>query len=204
MTLELIAATGNPHKIEEFRQLLEDLEGSTVSVPGNIGKLPSVEETAPDFRGNALLKAEAARNSAGKAGVLSDDSGLAVEALNGEPGVYSSRYAGRTATDEENMEKLLKKLEGVEKSQRRAAFVCMLCLLLPGRDIPHFFEGRVEGTIAETPRGNLGFGYDPVFIPEGHERTFAELGPVVKNRLSHRARALAQLKDFLRLQAGEP
>lgn len=195
--MELVLASGNRHKIGELHDLLRPLGGWEVFGPERIGGMPPVEESAPDFFGNARLKAEALRASAGARAVLSDDSGLCVEALGGAPGVYSSRFAGPGADDKQNIAKLLQSLSAATGQGRRAHFCCVLCLWLPDEDAPCFFEGSVHGTIAADPRGSMGFGYDPVFVPDGYDQTFGELGAVVKKRISHRARALEKLKDGL-------
>ena len=190
---QLILATGNPHKVEEFAELLDGLplEVHSASVCGG---MPDVEETGTTFAENAQLKAEALPNAAPPdAFVLADDSGLEVDALNGAPGVYSARYAGPSASDEANVGKLLQALFGLPPAKRGARFRCVLCRIGPGDQID-FFEGHCEGRIATAPKGEQGFGYDPVFIPEGHEASFAELGEAVKHRLSHRARAVQALR----------
>lgn len=189
---QLIIATGNAHKAMEFAQLLKgsnfEVEAATVC-----GGMPEVEETGISFAANARLKAEALRAAAPpKAWVLADDSGLEVDALGGAPGIFSARYAGPAATDAENIGKLLAALSDRAGEPRSARFRCALCLVDPEGQV-HFFEGTCEGHISEKPMGDSGFGYDPVFIPSGYDRSFAELGEVIKGKISHRACALDAL-----------
>lgn len=191
---KLIIATGNAHKAEEFDALLT---GSRFEVQSAAvcGGMPEVEESGTTFAANAQLKAEALRQLAPvEAWVLADDSGLEVDALGGEPGVYSARYAGARATDAANVAKLLAALAGLPEPKRTAAFRCALCLIGPeGRQ--HRFDGSCEGRISDAPSGSSGFGYDPVFVPTGYEHSFAELGAAIKAELSHRARAVRALVD---------
>ena len=183
--MKLLVATRNRHKLEEIRAILSvpglELVGAD-EVPG----LPEVEEDAPTFEGNAIKKARTLAK-AGGCWTLADDSGLCVDALGGAPGVISARYAGPEASTPANNAKLLRALAGV--TDRRARFRCVLALCSPeGR--AWTVEGRCEGRILEAPRGANGFGYDPLFVPEGREQTFAELPAGVKNGMSHRGRAL--------------
>lgn len=189
----LIIATGNAHKTEEFARLLDgsDFEVQSAAVCGG---MPDVEENGLTFATNAQLKAEALRGAApGDAWVLADDSGLEVDALGGEPGIYSARYAGPDATDRANVEKLLRALSEVPHPARTARFRCALCVVDPqGRT--HHFEGACEGRINDASTGESGFGYDPVFVPAGYKESFAELGEGIKGQLSHRAGAVAALR----------
>ncbi len=198
--MNLFIATSNEHKAREFARLLANrgLTGWTVRAAAEAGGMPQVEETAEDFEGNAWLKARAMKERVGSRGwVLADDSGLEVDALGGAPGVWSARYAGDSATDAENNARLLRELTGRSTEDRRARFRCVLALLAPdGRE--ESFTGVCEGHIAAEPFGNGGFGYDPLFIPEGYHSPFAELGETVKNRISHRARAWELLGERLR------
>ncbi len=192
-------ATSNDHKITEFRRLLADrgLTGISVRGAAELGGMPPVAETASGFAGNARLKARALRERAGRRGwVLADDSGLEVDALAGAPGVRSARYAGENASDPENNARLLRELEGVSPECRTARFRCCLVLISP--DAEEFvFEGSCEGRIAEEASGTAGFGYDPLFVPEGRNATFAALRREEKDRLSHRARAWEKLAAWL-------
>lgn len=195
--MKLFLATANAHKVEEFSRLFAeagvDLE---VHSAGAAGGMPPVEETERTFWGNARLKAEALRERVSPEGwVLADDSGLEVMALGGEPGVLSARYAGADATDAGNRRKLLRRLEGMGAEERAARFVCVLVLLGPG-GVEKVFEGECRGRIATGDRGAGGFGYDPVFVPDGLKQTFAEVDPAVKDRLSHRGAALRQLVNW--------
>ena len=193
---QVIVATGNPHKVEEFERLLAGSDCSLGSAQ-ICGGMPPVVEDGASFAENAAIKARALRAIApSDAWILSDDSGLEVDALRGAPGIYSARYAGENATDAENVAKLLHALRGIGAAQRTGRFRCVLCLIDPaGKE--HSFAGACEGHIAEAPRGASGFGYDPVFIPDGYTASFAELGETVKAQHSHRARAVQTLRKFL-------
>ena len=188
--MRLVLATHNPAKVREISEMLPRFEVS--------GEDSAAEETAATFAGNALIKARAVAARHAGSWVLADDSGLVVNALGGAPGVRSARYAGRDGDTPANNALLLKNLEGV--ADRSAAFVCAMALIAPD-GAEHVVEGRCEGRILTAPRGKGGFGYDPLFVPEGGELTFAELPAEDKNRISHRARALAQAREFL--MAGE-
>jgi XTP/dITP diphosphohydrolase len=194
----LIVATGNAHKAAEFAELFADtdllVESATVC-----GGMPPVVEDGATFAANAELKARALRAIAPEdAWILADDSGLEVDALGGAPGIRSARYAGEGASDGDNVAKLLGALEGLDASRRTARFRCVLRLLRGGEAEAKFFDGACEGTIGLEPTGDAGFGYDPVFIPEGYDRSFAELGESIKHRLSHRGRAARELVRWLR------
>jgi XTP/dITP diphosphohydrolase len=192
MTEEIVLATGNKGKIREFTGLLEGVFGRIISL-NDLESPPDVVEDGRTFRENALKKARAIAAYTGLP-VLADDSGLEVEALGGRPGVYSARYAGEGATDRDNIRKLLSELSGVEN--RSARFVCVLALVTPdGREITA--EGTCEGVILTEPRGEGGFGYDPVFFLPELGKTMAELPPEIKNTLSHRARAAESLIKLL-------
>lgn len=192
----LLLATRNPHKTREFAEIL----GKDYAVHDLSGHnhLPAVEETGSTFAENAILKAVATSQQFPGA-VVADDSGLEVDALNGAPGVYSARYAGAGATDQQNVAKLLAELAKHSGSAPYLArFRCVLALAKEGR-LLRTFEGVVEGTIVDAPRGSTGFGYDPVFQPIGFTQTFAELPLAEKNRISHRGRAIQSLKIALPL-----
>jgi XTP/dITP diphosphohydrolase len=193
----LVLATGNSGKLREFRELLHGFAAEIVA-QADLGVEPA-EETACSFAGNALLKARHAARRTGSA-ALADDSGLEVDALGGAPGVKSARYAGPGADADANTAKLLAALAPLH-GPRRARYRCVLALVRDADDDePLLAEGSWEGSIAAAPRGSGGFGYDPVFIADGGEVTAAELAPELKNRMSHRARALAAL--VARLGAG--
>jgi len=190
MKERLIVATRNAHKVEEIRAILsacEVLDLSSVSDP------PEVAETGTTFLENATLKAVAI-SCLTDALVLSDDSGLEVDSLGGEPGVYSSRYAGEDGNDCLNNEKLLRELSG--QNERTARFRCVMVLARSGEVLSHF-SGAVEGRILQNARGEGGFGYDPLFAPEGYEMSFAELGEEIKNGMSHRSCALEGVAEWL-------
>ena len=194
---KLVFASNNAHKLEEIRAIL----GTQYEVKSlkDIGCEVDIPETGSTFRENALQKATYVREHFGF-DCFADDSGLQVEALGGEPGVYSARYAVKNGVqvegnkDDANMNVLLEKLANEEN--RKACFRTSIALIFEGET--HFFDGTVEGRIIREKRGNGGFGYDPIFIPDGYDKTFAELGNEVKNGISHRARAVAKLADFLR------
>ena len=192
---ELIVATGNAGKIDEIRAICKDIPVSILSLKDIWADIPDIPETGSTFEENASIKAEWVF-SRKKTWTLADDSGLEVDALNGEPGVFSSRYAGKHADDEKNLIKLLKGIEGVPLEQRTARFRCVMCLKGPeNRD--RIVSGVCEGIITLEPQGNNGFGYDPVFIPQGFGKTFAEMKQSVKNSISHRGLALLALKERL-------
>lgn len=187
----LIVATRNPHKTSEIRSMIGGrFEVLDVSA---FPDCPLIEETGTTFLENARLKAEGI-SAVVDGWILSDDSGLEVDALGGAPGVWSSGFGGEEGNHPRNNARLIAEIEG--KTDRRARFRCTMVLAKGGRELAHF-SGTVEGRIIDSPRGAKGFGYDPLFIPEGYSETFAELGDSVKNTLSHRARALEQVTDFL-------
>ncbi|MCC8132682.1 MAG: non-canonical purine NTP diphosphatase [Tannerellaceae bacterium] len=188
--MKLIFATNNTHKLEEVRAMLLD----TIEIVSlkEIGCYEEIPETADTMEGNALLKVQYIQKYYGYA-CFADDSGLEVEALNYTPGVYSARYSGIPHDSEANMNKLLQEMEG--KTNRKGRFRSVIALLLDGKE--YLFEGIVKGTITTEKRGKNGFDYDSLFIPEGYEQTFAELGDEVKNKISHRVRAVKQLTAFL-------
>ena len=182
-----VAATANPHKLVEMRAALDGL-ATLVERPPDLGDVPEDGET---LEANARIKAVAVARFAG-APALADDTGLEVDALDGAPGVHSARYAGSGAGDEANVAKLLAALAGVAPPQRTARFRTVVVAHWPdGREV--LAEGAVEGSIAESPRGNRGFGYDPVFVPSPGELTFAEMSLAAKDTISHRGRALRAL-----------
>lgn len=187
----LVVATRNAHKAEEIRQMIGDR--FEVLDATAFPDLPEVEETGTSFLENATLKALAVSREVGGL-VLSDDSGLEVDALDGRPGVWSSSFGGEEGNHAKNNERMMREMEGVE--ERAARFRCVMVLARDGEVVAHF-SGAVEGRILDGPQGEGGFGYDPLFAPEGHDESFAELGSEVKNGMSHRGRALAQVTAWL-------
>lgn len=187
---QLVFATNNPHKMEEARQIA-DGKFEILSL-ADINCHDDIPETAPDLKGNALIKARWIYDRYG-VDCFADDTGLMVDALGGAPGVMSARYAGDPCTPAQNVEKILQELEGV--SDRKAHFTTVVALILDGEE--HLFEGRVNGRIAQTPGGDSGFGYDPVFIAEETGLRFAEMTSEAKNAISHRGRAMRKLSQFL-------
>ena len=180
---KLFVATHNTHKVREIAQILPDFE----IVPDDP---EGVEENAPDFAGNALIKVRAIAAKHRGAWCLADDSGLEVAALGGAPGVHSARYAGEPSNTPNNNALLLKNLTGV--ADRRARFTCC-CALVDPSGVEHVVEGHCPGRIAERASGVEGFGYDPLFVPDGYDKSFAELSADEKNEISHRGRALAEV-----------
>jgi XTP/dITP diphosphohydrolase len=187
---ELIFATNNQHKITEVQSLVGD--HFILKSLLQIGCSEDIPETAPTLEGNALLKAQYVYNTFGK-NCFADDTGLEIEALDGRPGVFSARYASNGHDFEANIDKVLHELAGVQN--RKARFRTVIALILDGK--VHYFEGIVNGEIISERRGMKGFGYDPVFLPEGYTETFAEMPLSEKNKISHRARATNKLVDFL-------
>ena len=192
--MKLILASNNKNKMKELRAILADLDYEILS-QSEAGCDFEVDETGTTFAENAYLKARAVFDATGIM-TVADDSGLMVDALGGEPGVYSARYApgGHDATDKERYEYLLKKLDGV--TDRRAKFVTAICCIMPDGGIIRT-EGECRGQILTEPAGDGGFGYDPVFMPEGYDLSMAQLGTGVKNQISHRANALKNFKKEL-------
>ncbi|MBO7230670.1 MAG: non-canonical purine NTP diphosphatase [Bacteroidaceae bacterium] len=191
--MKLVFATNNKHKLDEVRAIL----GNRVEILSlnDIDCHDDIPETADTLEGNALIKA---RYIYDKFGVdcFADDTGLEVEALNGEPGVYSARYAGEECNSEANMNKLLQNLTG--KNNRNAQFRTVIALIIKGEE--KLFNGIVKGTISHEKTGNSGFGYDPVFIPEGFSESFAQMSGDMKNSISHRYRATEELNNYLKQQ----
>ena len=190
--MKLVLASKNAHKLVEMRDILSQL-GVEVVLESEVGVDVDVEETGATFEENAFLKARAVMEASGLP-AIADDSGLCVDALNGAPGVYSARYAEGEGHDAQaNIRKLLHELEG--KENRKAQFRTAISLILDGKE--YLFEGVIKGEIIKEKRGDSGFGYDPIFKPEGYEQTFAELGNETKNKISHRALAVQKLCEFL-------
>lgn len=187
---KIVFATNNEHKLREIRAIIHD--GTEVLSLADIGCHADIPETADTLEGNALIKAHFVYDNYGY-DCFADDTGLEVEALDGAPGVHTARYAGDDQDSQANMRKLLQEMKG--KDNRNARFRTAIALIQDGEE--HLFSGEVRGTITTEPLGNKGFGYDPVFIPEDTGLTFAQLGEDVKNHISHRARAVAKLTEFL-------
>ncbi|MGD0338141.1 MAG: RdgB/HAM1 family non-canonical purine NTP pyrophosphatase [Bacteroidota bacterium] len=190
---QIILATRNLHKIKELEAMLS---GSGIAVKSleDFPYLSEVEEDQPTLEGNALKKARVVFQSTGIP-ALADDSGLEVLYLNKQPGIYSSRFAGERCSYDDNNRKLLKVLKGVPPRRRQAQFRTVLALVGPGYE--RSVEGIVEGVIIEYSRGRNGFGYDPIFVPNGYTQTYAEMSTDMKNSLSHRSKALARMKEIL-------
>lgn len=187
---ELVLATNNPHKVEEIRNIL----GSSLCIKtlNELGFFEDIPENSPTLQGNASQKSHFLYDKFG-CNCFADDTGLEVVALDGAPGIYSARYAGEAKDPEANMQKLLKELEG--KESRKARFRTVISLIWEGQE--YFFEGIVEGVILSEKRGEEGFGYDPIFQPDGYDRSFAQLTMQEKNEISHRGRAVQKLLQFL-------
>lgn len=187
---KIVFATHNNNKLSEIRQIVN----GQIEVLGlaDINSHEEIEETGSTLEENALLKARYVKERHGY-DCFADDTGLEVDALDGAPGVYSSRYAGPSGDPEENMNKLLHTMVGMEN--RAAQFRTVIALIIGGEE--HLFEGVIRGKIIPEKRGNKGFGYDPIFVPEGYDQTFAEVDLSIKNRVSHRAIAMSKLIDFL-------
>jgi len=188
--MELIFATHNQHKMEEAKAILGN--GFVIKNLKDIGFMDDIPETADTLNGNALLKARYIFEKF-HCDCFADDTGLEVEALNNRPGVYSARYAGENSTYQENVNKILDEMKGI--SNRKACFKTVIALIFNGNE--YLFEGRVNGYIITEPRGNAGFGYDPVFRPQNSDLTFAELGENIKNKISHRGIVMRKLMEFL-------
>jgi XTP/dITP diphosphohydrolase len=191
--IKLIFASSNKHKIEEIAKILP--AGNSIVPMSELGITGEIPETGKTIEENSLLKAQYVFDKLGKKEiVIADDSGLEVFSLDNKPGVHSARYAGEPKNDANNNKKLLEEL--IKKADRRARFVTVITLLSP--DQKKVFEGEVKGSIAFEPRGKNGFGYDPLFIPQGYRSTFAELSAETKNNISHRANAVKKMLDFLK------
>ncbi len=186
----MVFATNNQHKLDEIRKITEG-KLHILSLT-DLNCIEEIEETGTTLEENALIKARFVKEKYGY-DCFADDTGLEVEALDGAPGVYSARYAGEGCTFADNMDKLLNALQGVEN--RAAQFRTVIALLINGEEL--LFDGAINGKIIKEKRGTTGFGYDPIFMPEGYDQTFAELGNDIKNSISHRALAMEKLVNFL-------
>lgn len=191
--MKFVFASSNKNKIQEIKSILP----TSIELCGleETGITEEIPETGNTIKENSFLKAKFVIDflKDPNVSVFADDSGLEVESLNGAPGVYSARYAGQPKNDEANNKKLLEELRNIPN--RKARFVTIITLIMNNE--VHYFEGEINGTIAFEPRGDSGFGYDPLFIPRGYRSTFAELGPEIKNTISHRAIAVKKLEEFL-------
>lgn len=192
--MKIVFASRNEGKVKEIKNMLEGMHIELVSL-NNYKNVPDIVEDGESFLQNALKKAKTVSEITGEI-VLADDSGLQVEALGGEPGIHSARYAGSKASDEENNNKLLAKLKGVPREARDAYFCCVLVIYKPGGTY-YSFEGKWRGIIIDDKRGDNGFGYDPIFYVPELKKTAAELPPEIKNIVSHRGQAFAKLKEGL-------
>jgi XTP/dITP diphosphohydrolase len=192
--IEVVIATRNSGKLREIRAILAPLELKILSLR-DFPEIPEIIEDGQTFEENAVKKAAAVARQTGRM-AIADDSGLAVDALQGRPGVFSSRYAGERATDAERYQKLLKEMTGTPQGKRGASFICAIAVASP-KGKTESVEGQCRGEIAFAPKGSHGFGYDPVFYLPERGKTMAELEPEVKNRISHRAQALEKLKQVL-------
>lgn len=190
--MDLIFATHNRHKVSEVHAMLP--AGIHVRSLSDLGCDEDIPETADTLQGNALQKAQFVHERY-HCNCFADDTGLEIDALDGRPGVYSARYAGEGCSFDDNVRKVLAELENVPLAQRTARFRTVVALVLDGRT--YFFEGKVEGFMTLERHGVEGFGYDPIFLPEGYGQTFAEMDASEKNRISHRGRAMAQMVGFL-------
>ncbi|PKR79218.1 non-canonical purine NTP pyrophosphatase [Halalkalibacillus sediminis] len=190
----IYVATTNQGKLRELREIFSKIKMDVVSVFDKFDDVEDVEETGVTFEENARLKAETIAEIY-KIPVLADDSGLEVHALGGEPGVYSARYAGEEKNDQENLNKVLEKLEG--KEDRGASFKCVMAFARPSMETV-ISDGTCDGHISEKPQGEGGFGYDPIFVPAGYNETMAQIGPDEKNKISHRKRAIDSMIDQIK------
>lgn len=191
----IIAASRNQHKIEEIEAITKKFDMQIISRDDAGIPQFEIEEDGETFEANSFKKANEIRKVCGKT-TIADDSGLMVEYLGGAPGVYSARFAGEDGNDAKNNDKLITLLEGVPYKERRAKFVSVITMVFPDGETL-VARGECEGHIIDTPVGENGFGYDPLFVPEGYQRTFAQLLPEEKNKISHRAKALAKLEQLL-------
>ena len=192
----LLIATGNPGKVDTLRRLLRDLPFELVGLD-SVPNVQEVPETGRSFEVNSRLKAKGYAEQSGLL-TLADDSGLEVAALNGGPGIYSARYGGPGLTEAERCLHLLQNIKQIPEGQRQAQFVCVVSIAKPHSDFCPEFRAVSKGYLLTEMRGNLGFGYDPLFVPEGETRSYAELGPAVKDKLGHRYKAMNAARGLLR------
>lgn len=192
---ELVISTNNKHKLEEIKAILNDLPVKVLSLK-DFSDVPDVIEDGKTLKANAAKKARIIAKHLNK-WALADDTGLEVEHLKGDPGVFSARWAGPGCSYDDNNKKLLSLLKGVGQTKRKAQFRCVIAVSSPKGKVKTV-EGKIEGVIATCPSGKQGFGYDPLFIPDGYNKTFAELDSQTKNKISHRAIALQKAKELIR------
>ena len=192
---ELIVATKNKGKLKEIKELLKEFDLKVTSL-AEYPDVPEIVEDGKDFYENALIKARTVARHTGKL-VLGEDSGIEVEYLNNDPGLYSARFAVEDATDVDNNAKLMRELDGVPKEKRKARYRCFVAML-DGEKIVGVVDGRCEGYITTEPHGENGFGYDPYFFIEEYGKTFGELDPAIKSKISHRAKALVKVKELIK------
>ena len=199
---KIVLATANTHKVIEFQrilgELLPDLE---LIASSSFSKVPVIEETGATFAENALLKAKVINNFT-KLPAIADDSGLVVAALNGAPGIFSARYAGINATDQENVAKLISDIENIDDSLLEASFECAIALVDQKQNLELVVQGQMPGRVIKQVRGANGFGYDPMFIPQGFSKTAAELSDQDKDKISHRGIALRKMSGILKQLQG--
>lgn len=193
---EIIIATKNQGKAQEFKDFFKPYGIQTISLLDFHKQPQDIEETGKTFKENAALKAEQMSKDLDKP-VLADDSGLIIDALDGKPGIFSARYAGEPKNDQANIDKVLHELQGVPAEMRTARFICVIAIAQPGKQTI-FKTGYCEGHIASQETGTYGFGYDPIFIPENHVKSMAELTPEEKNLISHRSHAIHQIEQWIK------
>ena len=193
--MKLVLATRNEGKVREIGEILEDENGIELLSLRNYPNAPDVVEDGVTYEENAIKKASTLAEYTGHL-TIADDSGLAVDALDGAPGVHSARYAGENASDQDRIAKLLNALQNVPDDRRSGRFICAVAIAAPLARV-EVVRGVCEGRIIRAPRGESGFGYDPIFVPVGYNKTFAELGDAIKNRISHRANALDEARKLL-------
>ena len=191
--IKMVVSTNNSHKVEEFKELLNFSEFNILQ-PKDFDEFPDIEETGTTFEENAAIKAVEASKYTNLC-AFADDSGLEVDALDGRPGIYSARYGGENASAEEKNAKLLNEL--LDEENRAARFICVIAIAKDGK-LLSTFRGEVEGEIIKNSKGAAGFGYDPIFQPNGYSKTFSELGSDIKSTISHRAKAMQQFKEYLK------
>ena len=199
---KIVLATANTHKVIEFQRILgELLPGLELTASSDFSKVPVIEETGATFAENALLKAKVI-NEFTKLPAIADDSGLVVAALNGAPGIFSARYAGINATDQENVAKLISDIENIDDSLLEASFECAIAIVDRVQNLELIVQGQMPGRVIKQVRGANGFGYDPMFIPQGFSKTAAELSDQDKDKISHRGIALRKMSGILKQLQG--